>query len=222
MKLIELRNIKKFIKDELILKDINLEVNEGDFISIIGASGSGKSTLLYIAGLLDSPSEGEVIFRGEKIDPKDEKKISTLRNKHIGFVFQFHYLINELNALDNVILPMIKAGTGREEAEQRALKLLESVGLKGKEKRKPYMISGGEAQRVAIARALANNPDVIMADEPTGNLDSKNTNLVMELFLDLNIQGVTIIMVTHEYDLAKRTNRIVEMLDGMIIRSFTP
>jgi lipoprotein-releasing system ATP-binding protein len=216
--LIRLSGIKKTVGSEQILKGIDLEVYEGEFVSIIGASGSGKSSLLYIMGLLDKPTEGEVFFEDEKIDYSKDKRLSYLRNSKIGFVFQFHYLVQELSLLDNVILPAIKKGVPIKEARERAMVLLERLGLKGKENRKPYEISGGEMQRTAIARALINQPKVLLADEPTGNLDSTNTQKVMDIFKEINKSQTTIVMVTHEIDLARQTKRIVELRDGSVIR----
>jgi len=216
--LIRLNGIKKTVGSEQILKGIDLEVYEGEFVSIIGASGSGKSSLLYILGLLDKPTEGDVFFEDEKIDYSKDKRLSYLRNSKLGFVFQFHYLVQELSVLDNVILPAIKKGVPIKEARERAMALLERLGLKGKENRKPYEISGGEMQRTAIARALINQPKVLLADEPTGNLDSTNTQRVMDIFKDINKSQTTIVMVTHEIDLAKQTKRIVELRDGTVIR----
>ncbi len=217
MKIIELRGVKKFIGQEQILKGIDLEIYSGEFVAIIGASGSGKSSMLYIMGLLDRPTEGEVLFEGQVVDFSDEKKLSEIRNKKIGFVFQFHYLLPEFTLLENVMLPAIKMGMERKQAEERAYELLKTLGLGGKERRKIYQISGGEMQRVAIARALMNKPSVILADEPTGNLDSKNTQAVMEIFKEINSQGTTIVMVTHELELAKQAHRIIEVRDGVIL-----
>lgn len=216
--LIRLSGIKKTVGSEQILKGIDLEIYEGEFVSIIGASGSGKSSLLYILGLLDKPTEGEVFFEDEKIDYSKDKRLSYLRNSKLGFVFQFHYLVQELSLLDNVILPAIKKGVPIKEARERAMALLERLGLKGKENRKPYEISGGEMQRTAIARALINQPKVLLADEPTGNLDSTNTQRVMDIFKEINKSQTTIVMVTHEIDLARQTKRIVELRDGSVIR----
>ncbi len=214
---IQLRDISKKIRDETILKNINLSISKGEFISIIGPSGSGKSSLLYILGLLDIPSSGEVYVEGEKIEFTESSKIAHFRNLKFGFVFQFHYLIAEFSLLENVMVPMVKAGISREDAKEKAALLLQKLGLGGKEKRKPFQISGGEQQRVAIARALANDPILIIADEPTGNLDSKNTAIVMDIFCKLHMEGKTVIMVTHEIELTERTERIVKMLDGKII-----
>ena len=215
--LLSLRGIYRRIEGEEILKGIDLDVYRGEFLSIVGASGSGKSSLLYIMGLLDRPSEGEVLFEGRKVEFDKEGELSQIRNRKLGFVFQFHYLLPELTALENVMVPMLKLGVPKVEASERARELLGSVGLKGKEGRKPHQLSGGEQQRVAIARALANDPLLILADEPTGNLDSKNTEIVMDIFLELNRRGRTIVMVTHEEHLARRTNRIIEMKDGRIV-----
>lgn len=214
---IKLLDVTKTVGQEQILKGINLEIYPGEFLSIIGPSGSGKSSLLYIVGLLDRPTSGRVLIESTEIEFSDNKQLSGLRNKKFGFVFQFHYLINELSLYENVMVPMIKAGYSVGKAKERAFYLLERVGLKGKEYRKPFQISGGEQQRVSIARALSNNPDFIVADEPTGNLDSKNTEIVMNIFKELNNEGKTIVMVTHEMDLANQTTRIISMRDGRIV-----
>ncbi|MGC8852994.1 MAG: ABC transporter ATP-binding protein [Hydrogenobacter sp.] len=217
MVLIELINVKKRIRNEEILKGIDLKVHKGEFLAIIGASGSGKSSLLYIMGLLDFPTEGRVIFNGHEVSSLDQKTVSKIRNENIGFVFQFHYLLPEFNLLENVMIPLIKKGVPKDEAEERAYELLKRLGLGGKEKRKIYQVSGGEMQRTAIARALANNPEVILADEPTGNLDSKNTQIVMQILQEINSSGTTVVMVTHELDLAKRADRIIQMRDGLLV-----
>ncbi len=215
--ILEAKDVRKTIRDSEILKGISLSIDEGDFVSIIGVSGSGKSTLMYILGLLDEPTVGEIVFGGQKIDFKSQKLLSEIRNKKIGIVFQFHYLISELNAAENIMVTMLKVKTTRKEAEEKAYALLSELGLGGKEKRKPYEMSGGEQQRLAIGRALANDPDILMVDEPTGNLDSKNTDMVLDIFLNLNEKGRSILMVTHELDLAQRTKKIVEMRDGLIV-----
>ncbi len=217
MVLIELINVKKRIRNEEILKGIDLKVYKGEFLAIIGASGSGKSSLLYIMGLLDFPTEGRVIFNGHEVSSLDQKTVSKIRNENIGFVFQFHYLLPEFNLLENVMIPLIKKGVPKDEAEERAYELLKRLGLGGKEKRKIYQVSGGEMQRTAIARALANNPEVILADEPTGNLDSKNTQIVMQILQEINSSGTTVVMVTHELDLAERADRIIQMRDGLLV-----
>ena len=217
MSLLEAIQVRKQIGSEEILKGISLKIQEGEFVSIIGPSGSGKSSLLYILGLLDKPTSGEVILEDKKVDFKDERRISILRNTKLGFVFQFHYLLPEFTLLENVMLPMLKAGVEKKLAQERAYELLRSLGLGGKEHRKIYQVSGGEMQRTAIARALSNNPKVLLADEPTGNLDSKNTMKVMEIFQNINSRGTTIVMVTHELDLAKMTKRTIEMRDGLVV-----
>jgi len=215
--LVSLRKVSKSIEGEEILKDISLQIFRGEFVSVVGASGSGKSSLLYILGLIDKPSQGEVLFEGRRVNYADEASLSNIRNRKLGFVFQFHYLLPEFTALENVIVPMLKAGMSAAEAKRRALELLDSVGLRGKEQRKPYQLSGGEQQRVAIARALANDPELLLADEPTGNLDSKNTEVVMDIFSRLNREGKTIVMVTHEDYLARRADKVVRMKDGRVL-----
>ncbi len=216
-KLILLKDIVKIIRGEIILDNINLEIIKGDFMTIIGTSGSGKSSLLYILGLLDKPSSGEVFFEGERIDFRNNKKISLLRNQKIGFVFQFHYLLPELNLLENVMVPMLKRGIPKDQSKEKAYQLLARLGLGGKEKRKIYEVSGGEMQRTAIARALANDPEILIADEPTGNLDSKNTEKVLEIFQEINALGKTVIVVTHDRDVASKAKKRIEMRDGKIL-----
>lgn len=185
-------------------------------ISVIGASGSGKSTLLYILGLLDEPSSGEIVFENQRVDFHDTEMLSEIRNRKIGFIFQFHYLIDELSAAENILVPLLKITPRRSEAKDRAYSLLSMLGLEGKEHRKPYQLSGGEQQRVAVARALANEPAIILADEPMGNLDTKNTDAIMKVLLSLNAKGTTILMVTHELNLAEKTKRTIEIRDGVI------
>jgi len=216
--ILEGRDIRKSIGENEILNGISIQISTGDFISIVGASGSGKSSLMYILGLLDSPTSGDVIIDGKKVDFGDAKLLSKIRNKKIGFVFQFHYLITELTTYENILIPMLKNGVkDRESLKQRCYELIESLGLKGKEGRKPYQLSGGEQQRVAIARALANDPEIIMADEPTGNLDSKNSAMVMDVFLGLNEKGRSILMITHEMYLAQETKKVLEIKDGLMV-----
>jgi lipoprotein-releasing system ATP-binding protein len=216
--ILEGRDIRKSIGESDILNGISIQISTGDFISIVGASGSGKSSLMYILGLLDSPTSGDVIIDGKKVDFGDAKLLSKIRNKKIGFVFQFHYLITELTTYENILIPMLKNGVkDRELLKQRCYELIESLGLKGKEGRKPYQLSGGEQQRVAIARALANDPEIVMADEPTGNLDSKNSAMVMDVFLELNQKGRSILMITHEMYLAKETKKVLEIKDGLMV-----
>lgn len=196
------------------LRGVNLKVEKGDFLGILGPSGSGKSTLLNMIGALDKPTEGRVLIEGVDVSSLNDDQLADLRRK-IGFVFQFFNLIPRLTARENVELPMAIAGkTGRRE---RAEELLESVGLKERMNHKPAELSGGEGQRVAIARALANNPKFLLMDEPTGNIDSKTSNEIIELAKRLNEErGVTIIMVTHDQHLAAKTKRVVQILDGLI------
>jgi lipoprotein-releasing system ATP-binding protein len=216
--ILEGRNIMKSIGESEILKGISISISKADFVSIVGASGSGKSSLMYILGLLDAPTSGDVIIDDNKIDFGDAKLLSKIRNRKIGFVFQFHYLITELTAYENILIPMLKNSPGgRDGLKDRCYDLIASLGLKGKEDRKPYQMSGGEQQRVAIARALANDPEIIMADEPTGNLDSKNSAVVMDVFLELNEKGRAVLMITHEMYLAERTKTILEIKDGLML-----
>lgn len=219
MVLIRLVGIEKRVGQELILKNVSLEIEKGEFVAIIGPSGSGKSSLLYIMGLLDRPTEGKIYYKDQEIDLSKVEALSRFRNEKMGFVFQFHYLIPELDLLENVIAPQLKLGKPWQEAEERARELLERLGLKGKERRQVTEISGGEMQRVAIARALANDPELLLCDEPTGNLDSKNTERVMEIFEEINAKGKTIVMVTHDLNLAKRAKKIISMRDGEIVTS---
>lgn len=219
MVLLRLAGIEKRVGQELILKNVSLEIEKGEFVAIIGPSGSGKSSLLYIMGLLDRPTKGEIYYKDKQIELSKVETLSRLRNEKLGFVFQFHYLIPELDLLENVIAPQLKLGKPWPEAEERARELLERLGLKGKERRQIFEISGGEMQRGAIARALANDPELLLCDEPTGNLDSKNTERVMEIFEEINAKGKTIVMVTHDLNLAKRAKRIISMRDGEIVTS---
>jgi len=215
--ILEARGIKKSIRNYDILKGIDIRVKKGEFLSIMGSSGSGKSTLLYILGLLDAPDEGEIILLGRRVNFSEERHFSHLRNNYLGFVFQFHYLIPELTALENTVVPLLKKGVSFQRAKERGKKLLERLGLGNKLNRKPYQLSGGEQQRVAIARALANEPVLLLADEPTGNLDSVNTQNVMNIFKEINKEGTTIVMVTHEEELAKQTHRTLIIKDGKVV-----
>ncbi len=217
MYLLKAENINKVLGKEHILKNISLTINEGEFVAIIGPSGSGKSTLLYILGLLDTPTEGNIYIQSQKVDFKDKKRLSVLRNQKLGFIFQFHYLINELSVYENVMVPMLKSGKDVKLAKKIVFSNLEKFGLKGKEHRKPFELSGGEQQRVSIARAISNDPILLIADEPTGNLDSKNTQIVMDIFNKLNQEGKTIIMVTHDLELTTKASRIIKIKDGEII-----
>lgn len=201
-----------------VLKGIDLEVEEGEFISILGPSGSGKSTLLHIIGCLDKPSRGIVIIDGEDTSKLSENELAKIRREKIGFVFQFYYLFPYLNALENVILPMLIAGKSKKTSEERAKNLLTLVGLdESKFYNKPNQLSGGQQQKVAIARALANNPKILLADEPTGNLDSKSSKEIMKIFKVINENGTTIIMVTHNQELTKFSDRVIKLRDGKIL-----
>lgn len=214
--ILECRDVTKDIRDNPVLRGISLGIEAGEFISIVGVSGSGKSTLMYILGLLDVPSTGTVLMDGSEVDFTDKVFLSEMRNKKIGFVFQFHYLISELTAIENIMVPLYKNGGATEADKEKCIGLLSDLGLGGKEGRKPYQLSGGEQQRVAIARALSNDPSIIMADEPTGNLDSKNSELVMDIFLELNKMGRSVLMITHEHELAQKAQKTVVIKDGLI------
>ncbi|SKA76574.1 putative ABC transport system ATP-binding protein [Caloramator quimbayensis] len=199
------------------LKDINLEIKKEEYVAVMGPSGSGKSTLMNILGCLDRLSSGKYILDGEDISKLDDNNLAQIRNKKIGFVFQAFNLLPRLSALENVELPMIYAKVSPTERRKRAKLALEKVGLSDRLYHKPNELSGGQKQRVAIARALVNSPSIILADEPTGNLDSKSSEEIMEIFESLNNEGVTIVMVTHEADIALHTKRIVTFKDGNII-----
>ncbi|NHV45843.1 MAG: ABC transporter ATP-binding protein [Candidatus Verstraetearchaeota archaeon] len=193
-----------------------MKIRKGEFIAIVGPSGSGKSTLLNLLGALDRPTKGKVIIDGTDISKLKSNELAELRNKKLGFIFQTFNLIPYMSALDNVEVPMIASGIPPKERKERARKLLELVGLKGFEKNRPSELSGGQQQKVAIARALVNNPQIILADEPTGNLDSKSANEIIEILHDLNKKGVTIILVTHNLNLIKYCHRVFWLKDGLI------
>ncbi len=201
-----------------VLRDIQLSVHQGEFISIMGPSGAGKSTLMNILGCLDRPTEGSYVLDGSEVSNLDDNQLAVIRNRKIGFVFQSFNLLPRLSALDNVILPMIYGNVDKSERKARAGKMLASVGLGDRIDYMPSEMSGGQRQRVAIARALVNHPAIIMADEPTGNLDSKSTSEVMEIFTGLHESGKTIILVTHELDVANFATRHVILSDGYISR----
>ena len=203
-----------------VLKGVDIFVNKGEIVSIVGSSGAGKSTLLHILGSLDRANSGEIWINNQRIDTLNEKELAKFRNKHIGFVFQFHHLLPEFTALENVCIPGWIAGTPKNELEQRALELLKILGLQDRASHKPLELSGGEQQRVAVARALINNPDIVFADEPTGNLDSKHAQELHELFLHLQkTMGQTFLIVTHNEALAKMSDRVVHMKDGYIVEA---
>ena len=199
-----------------VLKGISFEVDKGDFVAITGRSGSGKSTLMNLLGLLDTPTSGSYFLEGLSVSEFKEDELSDLRNKKIGFVFQSFNLLPRSTILENVVLPGIYAGLNIREREDRAFSILKKLNLSEEENKKPNQLSGGQQQRVAIARALMNNPDLILADEPTGNLDTRSGQEVINILKDLNRQGKTIILITHEKELAKQTKRIVELIDGKI------
>jgi putative ABC transport system ATP-binding protein len=205
-------------KDSLhVLKGLDLHIKEGEFVSIMGSSGSGKSTLLNIVGLLDHHDEGNYFLDGEKIQKLNESKAAVLRNKFLGFVFQSFNLIAYKTALENVALPLYYKGVSRKERQKKALEYLDKVGLKNWASHLPNELSGGQKQRVAIARALVANPKVILADEPTGALDSTTSDSVMKLLKDINNEGMTVFVITHEEEIAAQTDRIVRLKDGVII-----
>lgn len=201
-----------------VLKGLNLTIRQGEFCSIVGPSGSGKSTLMYLLGALDRPSAGSVRIGGQDTYSLGDRELATLRNRKLGFIFQFHYLLPEFSALENVMMPMFKLGMARGDARDRAAALLNRLGLEGKGHRIPARLSGGEQQRVAIARALANQPLVVLGDEPTGNLDTRNADNVFSEFKRLvKEEHQTIVVVTHDLAMAARTDRIVRLVDGLIV-----
>ena len=216
--MIKVTNIHKRFGDLEVLRGVSLEVKKGEIVSIVGASGAGKTTLLQIIGTLLSADGGEVEIDGTKIFGLNEKRTAEFRNRHIGFVFQFHNLLPEFSALENVMMPALIGGTKRKEAKERALALLEAVGLSDRAEHKPAQLSGGEQQRVAIARALINRPSVVLADEPTGNLDTHNRDEIQRLLFDVREKfGQTIVMVTHDESLAEMADRKIVMSDGAIL-----
>lgn len=216
--IIQLHRITKSFGSLQVLRGIDLEVNRGEVMSIVGPSGAGKTTLLQIMGTLDRPDQGEVIVDGENVSKLSANKIAHFRNKNIGFVFQFHQLLPEFTALENVMIPALIGGTSKKEARQRAQQLLDFMGLTGRTEHKPNQLSGGEKQRVAVARALVNHPAVVLADEPSGSLDTHNKEELHRLFFDLRDRlGQTFVIVTHDENLARQTDRTIHMLDGNII-----
>lgn len=220
---LEARNIKKSYGTTIqteILHGISFSLTEGEFVSIIGYSGSGKSTLLNILGALDTPTSGEILFKGQEYGKMSEDELADFRNRHIGFIFQFHHLLPEFTAIENVLIPTwIKMGNASKKYVNRAKELLELVGLKEYINHKSTHLSGGQQQRVAIARALINNPAILLGDEPTGNLDTETTEQIYELFRAINKEmGTTIFIVTHNDNIAEKSDRVIEMKDGNIVR----
>ncbi len=221
--ILEAKNINKYFRQPVlfhVLKDINFSITNGEFVSIMGKSGCGKSTLLYILSTMDTDYEGELCLGGEKLTGKHHEELAKFRNKHIGFVFQFHYLLSEFTVLENVMLPAKKLGVKSiQEIEHDAMEKLKLLHIEEQAFKLSSRISGGQKQRVAIARALINDPDIIMGDEPTGNLDSHNSQNVMEIFKNLvQERNLSLLIVTHDTDFAEKTDRIIEMGDGRIIK----
>ena len=216
--MIKVSNIHKRFGDLEVLRGVSLEVGKGEIVSIVGASGAGKTTLLQIIGTLLPADGGEVEIAGTKLFGLNEKHTAEFRNRHIGFVFQFHNLLPEFSALENVMMPALIGGAKRKEAKQRALELLEAVGLSARAEHKPAQLSGGEQQRVAIARALINRPSVVLADEPTGNLDTHNRDEIQRLLFEVREKfGQTIVLVTHDERLAEMADRKIVMSDGQVL-----
>lgn len=224
MELITLKDIKKIYSNRnnntFALNGINLNIQQGELISIMGPSGSGKSTLLNVLGLIDTPTEGEYFFKGKSLKEIRKNKIHKTRNDMIGFVFQYFALLKDYTVLDNVVLPLTYRKLGHKERINKAKSYLEKVGLKEQVHKTPDELSGGQQQRVAIARALVGEPELILADEPTGNLDRRTGEEIINLLLQLNKEGKTIIVVTHDIEVAKKCNRIIELVDGKISQQF--
>lgn len=216
--MIEIRDLHKSYGDLEVLKGIDLDITEKEVVSIVGASGAGKTTLLQIIGTLSRPDSGSVLIGGEAVEKLNDKKLSEFRNRHIGFVFQFHHLLPEFSAFENVCIPGYIGGRDKNEVEKRATDLLNMLGMKQRESHRPSELSGGEQQRVAIARALMNSPKVLLADEPSGNLDSKNREEIHKLFFTLRDElGQTTVIVTHDDNLARMADRKIIMSDGLIV-----
>ncbi|TAN10925.1 MAG: ABC transporter ATP-binding protein [Chitinophagaceae bacterium] len=217
---IYLKDIRKsyFLgRNELpVLKGLNLEINTNEYVALMGPSGSGKSTLMNILGCLDTPTAGNYILNGQDVSKMEDNELADVRNKEIGFVFQQFNLMPRLSALENVGIPLIYAGVSKKERWERAMEMLVKVGLQDRADHKPNELSGGQCQRVAIARALINDPAIILADEPTGNLDSKTSEEIMEMFAKIHSSGNTVVLVTHEEDIAEHAGRIVRLRDGVI------
>jgi len=221
--MIDIKNITKSFGSLQVLKGIDLHINKGEVVSIVGPSGAGKTTLLQIIGTLDSPDSGDITIDGIDVRKLNQKRLADFRNKHIGFVFQFHQLLPEFTAIENIMIPAFIAGMSKSEAKKRAMELLDFMGLADRAKHKPNELSGGEKQRVAVARALVNNPSVILADEPSGSLDSQNKAELHQLFFDLRDKmGQTFVIVTHDETLANITDRTIRMEDGRLAQEPQP
>ena len=215
--MIDIKDVTKNYGNLEVLRGVNLHINRGEVISIVGPSGAGKTTLLQLIGTLDKPTAGSILFNGQELAGMNEKRVAEFRNKHIGFVFQFHQLLPEFTALENIIIPALIAGRSRNTAEKDAMELLDIMGLKERAGHKPSELSGGENQRVAVARALINRPHLVLADEPSGSLDSKNKEELHKLFFKLRERyGQTFLIVTHDEELARITDRTIRMVDGVV------
>lgn len=219
---LETINVNKDFFDPVkfrVLKDVSLSINFGEFVSIVGKSGCGKSTLLYILSTMDTDFSGDLILDGMSLKNRSNAELAQVRNEKIGFVFQFHYLLSEFNVLQNVMIPALKLGKyGQQEIEHRAIERLRTLGVEDQARKLPNQLSGGQKQRIAIARALINDPLIVMGDEPTGNLDKNNSDMVFDIFKQLSHEfGQTMLVVTHDNDFAARTDRTIEMLDGKIV-----
>ncbi len=222
MSALSVSNINKYFREPVefhVLKDISFDVGKGEFVAVIGKSGSGKSTLLYLLSTMDTDYQGTISINGTQVTGLRQNQLATFRNEYIGFVFQFHFLLPEFTVLDNIMLPALKLKKkSKEEIEHEALELISMLDIQGQEHKKASMISGGQQQRVAIARALINSPAIVMGDEPTGNLDTKNTNIVFDIFRELaKERGQTIIAVTHDDEFAANCDRIIELSDGRMV-----
>lgn len=218
--IIEIKNLSKVYGDGVEVKaldDLSLDIKSGEFLAIIGPSGSGKSTLLHMIGILDTPTSGTILIDGQDVTSMSEDKRSKARNTMLGFVFQYHHLLPDFTALENVMMPLLIAGKSKKQAREMAEQLLKDVGLEDRMDHKPTQLSGGQSQRVAVARALANNPKIVIGDEPTGNLDSKSSQMIYDLLRKLNKErNQTFILVTHDEQMAKKTDRIVRLVDGRV------